>query len=59
MATPVFLAGESHGERSTAGGYSPWGHKESDTTEQLNGSNRNSRQLGSGGRGGRQGFQAA
>ena len=32
--TPVFLAGESHGQRSLAS-YSPWGHKESDTTEQL------------------------
>jgi len=31
---PVFLPGESHGQRSLAG-YSPWGHKESDTTEQL------------------------
>ena len=30
--TPVFLPRESHGERSLAG-YSPWGHKESDTTE--------------------------
>ena len=30
--TPVFLPGESHGQRSLAG-YSPWGHKESDTTE--------------------------
>ena len=30
----VFLSGESHGERSLAG-YSPWGHKESDMTEQL------------------------
>ena len=29
------LAGEIHGQRSLAG-YSPWGHKESDTTEQLN-----------------------
>ena len=29
--TPVFLPGESHGERSLAG-YSPWGHNESDTT---------------------------
>ena len=28
------LPGESHGWRSLAG-YSPWGHKESDTTEQL------------------------
>ena len=26
------LAGKSHGQRSLAG-YSPWGHKESDTTE--------------------------
>ena len=25
--TPVFLPGESHGQRS------PWGHKESDTTD--------------------------
>ena len=32
--TPVFLPGESHAQRSL-GGYSPWGHKESDTTEQL------------------------
>ena len=32
--TPVFLPGESHGERSLVG-YSPWGHKESDTTERL------------------------
>ena len=30
--TPVLLPGESHGGRSL-GGYSPWGHKESDTTE--------------------------
>ena len=29
---PVFLPGESHGPRSLAG-YSPWGRKESDTTE--------------------------
>ena len=35
MATPpVFLPGEFHGQRSLAG-YSPWDHKESDTTEQL------------------------
>ena len=33
--TPVFLPGESYGQKSLAG-YSPWGHKESDTTEQLN-----------------------
>ena len=32
--TPVFLPGESNGQRSLAS-YSPWGHKESDTTEQL------------------------
>ena len=31
----VFLPGESHGQRSLAY-YSPWGHKESDTTEWLN-----------------------
>ena len=30
--TPVFLPGESHGQRSLAG-YSTWGHKELDTTE--------------------------
>ena len=29
---PVFLPGESHRQRSLAG-YSPWGHKESGTTE--------------------------
>ena len=38
--TPVFLAGKSHGQRSLAG-YSPWGHKESDTTEQLNSNSKN------------------
>ena len=32
--TLVFLPGESHGQRSLVG-YSPWGHKESDTTEWL------------------------
>ena len=32
--TPVFLPGESHGQRSLVG-YSPWGCKESDTTERL------------------------
>ena len=32
--TPVFLPGESHGQSSLEG-YSPWGHKESDMTEQL------------------------
>ena len=30
--TPVFLPGKSHGWRSLVG-RSPWGHKESDTTE--------------------------
>ena len=30
--TPVFLPGESHGQRSLVG-YSPWGSTESDTTE--------------------------
>ena len=28
----VFLPGESHGQKSLTG-YSPWDHKESDTTE--------------------------
>ena len=32
--TSVFLPRESHGQRSPAG-YSPWGHKELDTIEQL------------------------
>ena len=34
QASPVFLPGESHGQKSLAG-YSPWGHRESDMTEQL------------------------
>ena len=32
--TPVFVPGESHGQRALVG-YSPRGCKESDTTEQL------------------------
>ena len=32
QSTPVFLPGKSNGQRSLAG-YSPWGHKELDTTE--------------------------
>ena len=32
QATPVFLPGESHGQRSLEG-YSPWGHEVSNTTE--------------------------
>ena len=36
MVTPFsVLAWKSHGQRSLVG-YSSWGHKESDTTEQLN-----------------------
>ena len=35
LPTPVFWPGESHGQRSLVG-YSPQGHKESDTTERLN-----------------------
>ena len=31
---PVSLPGESHGQRSLVG-YSPWGHKELDTTKRL------------------------
>ena len=34
LPTPVFLLGESHGQRGLAS-CSPWGHKESDTTEWL------------------------
>ena len=34
QSTPVFLPGESHGQRSLAG-YSPWGCMELDTTEWL------------------------
>ena len=34
LPTPVFLPGEFHGEKSLVG-YSPWGCKESDTTERL------------------------
>ena len=32
--TPNLLPGDSHGGKSLVG-YSPWGHKESDTTERL------------------------
>ena len=32
--TPVFLPGKSHGQGSLAGS-SPWGHKDSDTTERI------------------------
>ena len=32
--TPVFLPGESHGQRSLVG-YSPWRHRELDTTERI------------------------
>ena len=32
--TLVFLPGKSYGQRSMAG-YSPWGYRESDTTERL------------------------
>ena len=32
--TPVLLPGKFHGWRNLVG-YSPWGYKESDTTEQL------------------------
>ena len=34
LPTPVFLSGESHGQRSLAD-YSPWGRKELDTAEWL------------------------
>ena len=32
--TSIFLPGESHGQRNLVG-YSPWGRKESDTTDRL------------------------
>ena len=41
QSTPVFLPGESHGQRSLVG-YSPWGCKESGTTEWLSLSTNNS-----------------
>ena len=34
QSTPVFLPGEFLGQRSLVG-YSPWGHRVSDMTEQL------------------------
>ena len=34
LPPPLFLLGELHGQRSLVG-YSPWGHKELDTTKQL------------------------
>ena len=34
VTTPVFLPGESHGQKGLVG-YSSWGHKESDTIDQL------------------------
>ena len=34
LPTPVLLPGEFHGQRTLAG-YSPWGHKEWNTTDQL------------------------
>ena len=33
-STPILLPGKSHEQRSL-GGYTPWGHKESDMTERL------------------------
>ena len=33
QASPVFLPGESHGQRKPGGLLYPWGHKESDTTK--------------------------
>ena len=34
LHTPIFMSGETSGWKSLAG-YSPWGCKQSDTTEQL------------------------
>ena len=42
QSTPVVLPGKSHGQRSLVG-YSPWGRKESDTTERLENRERKSR----------------
>ena len=44
--TPVFLPGESHGQRSLMG-YSPWGLKELDMTAQLSTQDRKSTRLNS------------
>ena len=41
QSAPVFLLGESHGQRSLMG-YSPWGCKESDMTEHMAHSTTNS-----------------
>ena len=43
------MAGEAHAQRSLAG-YSPWGHKESDTTEHTHTHTPRSRGLCAGGR---------
>ena len=32
ISTPIFLLGESHGQKSLVG-YSPWSHKESNTAK--------------------------
>ena len=45
QTTPGFLPGKSHGQRNLAG-CSPWGHKESNTTEQLNENNNLSAERG-------------
>ena len=42
--TPVFLPGESHGQRSLVG-YSPRGRKESDKTERLTHTHKGGRQV--------------
>ena len=36
QTTPIFLLGEYSMDRGAWWAISPWGHKESDTTEQLN-----------------------
>ena len=56
--TPVFLPGKLHGQRSLAG-YSPWGGKEPDMTEQLSARNMHTKSLGTGAlQGGWVGMQA-
>ena len=47
--TPVFLPGKSHGQRRLVG-YSPWGCKESDTTEHAHSAMKNKHSWGSRGK---------
>ena len=44
LSNPVFLPGEPHGQRNLVG-YSPWGHKELDTTEATQNARRSNRAI--------------